>query len=781
MAEYPRTSPQFFPNTGLILAFLMIIALDPRGAPCHADPPDEPVESVEITGLTSFEPGQILDRLRTREGKTYDSSDIREDLDYLSGTMETASVETHLGAQGWTVHFNVREYPRYRKFQAIGNQRLKDERIEGLLRDVKKGDVLDEKLRLRLTRSIRNEYKSIGMPQALVKSNVISTQDGENGSVHADLQFIIDEGQQVLCRDVIIKGNSAFTKIRLRTHMNTKGSWGFVKNFYDDFTFEEDLDSIRAFYHQFGYFDAEVERGMFEEETAAGKMVISPVIEIKEGSRYRFGEFQIVGARLFSRAELHKSFNPLLDKPFDGRRFREAAIALEHLYYGHGLLTTEFNTRYEFDPELKQMKMTIEITEHERIHVGKIILKRPRYKEDEDPSWFAGFYEKLSPQIRDETIKREILLKPGDVYNKQMERQSIRRLAGMHVFRPKGIKAYNSPTRETGVHDMAVEIEDEVTGRFGGGIGYNDLFGGYLYLRLSEKNLGGHGDQFKLETRIGTENSSAEISHLNRHLGDSNRSLLTRLYYHHQNRPGYDADISGLAAQLKVPLERDWSMYLSSRMEKVNMDEESGVDADVDLNEDYWVTTGAIRFTEDNRTPIGARAREGYLQDFDMEAGWAGAIYVRFGAKRDQYWPVSDQLTYRMQAKLDLIPFSRNLLPVEERIFMGGSQDLRGFRYRHAGYVDRFEDDVPIGGSTKILIRNELIRPLFGPVEGVLFLDAGALGASPTNFGQVRASTGAGLRFDFQHAQIGLDLAVPFLKDKDDETRFFHFSLKSQF
>ena len=112
---------------------------------------------------------------------------------------------------------------------------------------------------------------------------------------------------------------------------------------------------------------------------------------------------------------------------------------------------------------------------------------------------------------------------------------------------------------------------------------------------------------------------------------------------------------------------------------------------------------------------------------------------------------------------------------------MGGSQDLRGFGYRQAGYFDHDDRDLPTGGSTKILLRNELMRPLFGPVAGILFLDAGVLGEDPGNFGQVRASTGAGLRFDFQHARVGLDLALPFLKESDDETRLFHFSLKSRF
>ena len=748
---------------------------------CQDEILDEPVESVQINGLTSLEHHHVISRLRTRAGETYHSSNIRMDLDYLSGIMEMASVETNRGTQGWRVNFNVREYPRYRQFQVIGNDRLKNERIEHLLEDVKEGDVLDEKLRRALIRSIRNEYKLIGMPQARVKANVITQQNGENEALHADLQFIIDEGQQVLCKDVIINGNDAFTKIRLRTHLETNGSWGFARNYYDDLTFEEDLGRLRTFYHQFGYFDAKVKRGTFEKEIAGDRTVVSPVIEINEGQRYHFGEIQILGGRLFSRAELHQPFKHLLGKPFDGKRFRRAAIDLENLYYDHGLLTTEFNTRHEFDPELEQMRMTIDIMEHERIHVGQIILKRPRYRDDEAPGWFTRFYENLSPQVHDDAIRREILLAPGDIYNKQLEQRSLRRLSGMQVFRPSSLDVSNSPTSDPGVHDMVISIEDEPTGQFGGGVGYDDLFGGYIYIRLSEKNLGGHGDRFRVEARVGTYNSSAEISYLDRHIGESNKSLLTRMYYHHRNRPGYDAHVGGLAARLKVPLQRDWSVYLSSRMEYIRLDEEQDIHARENLDLDYWVTTGAIRISKDTRTPIGSWPRRGSLKDFELEAGWAGAPYARFGARRDQYWPVTDQLTYRMQARLDLIPYSSRILPIEERIFMGGSQDLRGFGYRQAGYFDHDDRDLPTGGSTKILLRNELMRPLFGPVAGILFLDAGVLGENPGNFGQVRASTGAGLRFDLQHARVGLDLALPFLKESDDEARLFHFSLKSRF
>jgi outer membrane protein assembly factor BamA len=112
---------------------------------------------------------------------------------------------------------------------------------------------------------------------------------------------------------------------------------------------------------------------------------------------------------------------------------------------------------------------------------------------------------------------------------------------------------------------------------------------------------------------------------------------------------------------------------------------------------------------------------------------------------------------------------------------MGGANDLRGFKYRGAGYYDAKNGDVPIGGATKVLAKNELLYPLFDPVTGVLFVDAGDMGSNPGSWQSPRLSTGMGVRFDMKKVQVGLDAVLPVVKETQDEARYFHFSIQTKF
>ena len=746
------------------------------------------MDKVEIQGLIGQRPAQILPRLKVQAGKPYSSIDARADLKELSRTMRTASISTVPGETGGvTVIYNVTEFPRFRKLQVIGNQAVKTERIETLAR-LKPGDVLDQNVLRSLRQALREEYRVRGMPQAkidLKMSEVPENPEAERKIPQADLQIVITEGTPVVCKDVIIRGNQAFSAMRLRFQMETTGSkaWGLIKNYYDDQMFEDDLAKLRDFYAAHGYFDASVGRGLFEQQP--GKVAsVSPVIQISEGQRYTFGHATVQGARLFSKADVAEPFKPLEGQAFDGKKFVGALDKLRALYQDHGLLTTEIEPKYEYDTQHKVLNMTIQVGEKGRIYVGKIRLVRPAYDLSDEKGWFRGWYNRFSPPVKEETVLREVLLKPGDIYNKRLERDSIRHLAQLGVFNtsPDKLKAEPQATDENSVFDMVITAEETNTGAISGGVGYGDFTGPFVFASFSERNVGGVANAFSVQGMLGTRDSSVIVSYLNRHLHDSDNSLLTRLYLQNQWVPGYRATTFGGTTELGVPLNSEWTAYLRPRLEAVRLHpwHEEDKETAEDLNRSYAVATGRIRVMQDTRYPLN-QYREGYMQNLSVEAGYAGGELLRVEAERDQYIPLTQSLTYRMLAFGGIMPYNRDTVPIHERYFMGGDTDMRGFKFRGAGYFDAKDKDVPIGGAAKLLVKNELLYPIYDPVSGVAFVDIGTLAKSPVIWQGPRISAGLGLRFDMKQFKVALDFAAPIIKQSDDQTRFFHFSLQSQF
>ncbi|OPZ09382.1 MAG: Outer membrane protein assembly factor BamA precursor [candidate division BRC1 bacterium ADurb.BinA292] len=787
MSEFRRASarrrcPPRLPFRALLFGWTLAIM---TAAAALAQGEGARVDAVRIDGLAGYRPEQILPRLQTQPGQVYDPVEMREDIEELGKIFRTVNVQTETTpGGGLDVVFTVSEFPRFRELQVVGNQKLKTERIERLV-GMERGSLLDAATLDRIRRALRNEYKALGMPQARVTLNLIdqpAEQTGDGAPIpQADLQIVLDEGRQVLVDDVLIEGNDAFSDFRLKGMLQTKGSVLIVKNYYDEETFAEDLDRLRDFYAAHGYFDAVVQRGMFVERTGGKIPVVSPVIQVNEGVRYTFGDARVRGARLFSHAEVAAPFEPLKGELFDARRFAKALDELSALYYNHGLLTTEITPEYQYDTENQVLNMVIDVDEKSRIYVGRVRVERPPLAEDEEPSWFRGWYDRMAPPVKNSVILREVLLEPGEVYNKRLERETVRRLSRWGIF--ENVNARNEATAEPGVHDLVLSLRESTTGSISGGVGFGDAAGAFVYAAFNERNVGGRADVFGFNGRLGTRESELSITYLDRHFKETRDSMAYRLFYESMGRPGYRANVAGFHTEWAHPLEAsDWTMYVRGRLEGVDLNErEHDDDLEDELDRSYAVLTGRLKFIEDTREPVGERPREGYIQAAGAEIGYAGGPLVKLEAERDQYRPVRERMTWRLAMMAGLMPFSADLVPIHERYFLGGNTDMRGFAYRGAGYFDGDDDDIPVGGGAKILVKNELHYPIVDPISGLLFVDVGTLGDSPVSWQVPRVSLGTGLRFDMRNVQVGLDLAAPIVSHGDDETRFFHFSLQSAF
>jgi outer membrane protein insertion porin family len=761
----------------------LFLALAWLGTPIvgRAQAPGEPIAAVRVEGLSSARAKSVAKDLKTQPGQPYSPMSVREDVQSLSEQMRTVTVSAEpTGAHRVLVRFRVAPYPRLRRLDIVGNRLLKTDRIVTLLAMEPGKTILDSHQLESAKRALDREYDALGVPQTRVRLSLIDLSDGD-----ADLQILLDEGKPLVCRGLIFHGNRAFSATRLKSHLKTAGSLWLIKNYYDDATMDEDLGTLRDFYAAHGYFDARVRRGAFLYDGQGAQAAVSPVVEIDEGTRYVLGSVVARGARLYSQVEIVEPFERLRGKPFDGEAFAEALKRVRALYFDHGLLNTEIKTDQEYDAVRHELNLVLSIAESDRVYVGKILLKRPKYKDDGKINRLQAWHDRKAPPVKDEVVMREILLAPGDVYNRRLEQDSLRRLEKLNVFKQDKLKVTDRPTEDPNVHDMVIEAQDAETGNLMVGIGFGDEYGLYAYASATESNVGGRADVFSTGAIVGVKTSSIEVKYLNRHLGQTRDSLASRAFVQRQYYTGYHATTVGLHEEWSHRFHDDWTRSLRARFEYVQLGHNHDTDETAeDLDRSYGVATLRLKFEQDTRRPIGggsSSTREGYLQAFSVEAGYAGASMLNFQASRDQYTPLTTHLTWRFYGMAGIMPFDADRVPIQERYFMGGANDLRGFKYRGAGYYDSKNDDVPIGGATKLLAKNELLYPLFDPVTGVFFVDAGDMGDSPDSWQSPRVSTGLGVRFDMKKVQVGLDAVLPVVKESQDKTRFFDFSIQTQF
>jgi outer membrane protein assembly factor BamA len=123
--------------------------------------------------------------------------------------------------------------------------------------------------------------------------------------------------------------------------------------------------------------------------------------------------------------------------------------------------------------------------------------------------------------------------------------------------------------------------------------------------------------------------------------------------------------------------------------------------------------------------------------------------------------------------------------PPFEKFYGGGTGEygIRGFDYRGVstrGLQTNVPNPVrkdPVGSDWIFLANSEITVPLVGQnIEALFFMDSGTI-----DTGRYRASVGAGIQIMIPQllgpVPMRFELATPFMRDDEDETRIFSFSM----
>ena len=120
-------------------------------------------------------------------------------------------------------------------------------------------------------------------------------------------------------------------------------------------------------------------------------------------------------------------------------------------------------------------------------------------------------------------------------------------------------------------------------------------------------------------------------------------------------------------------------------------------------------------------------------------------------------------------------------VPIFERLYLGGSNNLRGFPFREVGPKDEFGE--PLGGNTMARTTVELTFPIIEKARGAIFYDTGFVNGSAWSFGfnHIASDVGVGLRLDLPVGPIRIDYGYPIQRDGYNGGGKFNFSVGYQF
>ena len=158
---------------------------------------------------------------------------------------------------------------------------------------------------------------------------------------------------------------------------------------------------------------------------------------------------------------------------------------------------------------------------------------------------------------------------------------------------------------------------------------------------------------------------------------------------------------------------------------------------------------------------------------------------VSLSLSGQKYWKMPFDTIFSVQGEVASVDTTGDgdSVPIFERQFLGGANNLRGFEYRNVGPKD--ENGEPIGGNTLGWITAELTFPIVAKIRGAVFADAGFVNPDSWDYSSsdYNADIGLGVRVNLPLVgPVKIDYGIPITTDEfNDDGGQFQFSVDYKF
>lgn len=751
------------------------------------------VTAIEINGNKSISSNVIISKMKTRIGSAYQENIASDDLKrlYLLGFFSDIKIDTQDYKSGIKVIVTVSERPIIDKISFAGINRItmKDEKLKEQLKS-RETQYLDYPALAEDVRVLKKMYERIGFSQADIAYKV----DLDAKANKAKVEFNVIEGRKVQIKDIIIRGNKAFSSGRILKLLKTKHAWFFNAGVLKDEVFKEDIERVKSFYQREGFTDVTVDYEISPDAKKAHLLYIT--ISVVEGKKYLVGSVIIQGNKEIGEKEILSRLNNCIPgKVFSQEAMKNDIASVQGLYFDRGYISAVVQESTIANPDTNRVDITYGITENHVAYVDKIKIRG-------------------NIKTRDVVIRRELRIHPGEKFDGEKLRRSKERLQNLGFF--EEVSYDTEETKLTDKKNLLVDVKETKTGAFSFGGGYStvDQFVGFV--EIEQKNFDwrnwpyftGAGQNLKLRASVGNLSNGYELSFTEPWMFDYPVSFGFDVYRREHKRDtdvgyGYDEKVTG--GDLR--LGKEISEYLRSdiiyRLDEINISNISDT-ASADLTSEKGknvISSISPSLTYDSRDNVfDARRGNLFTASFDFAGGLISGDknYTKFFARASHYFPMPRGAVLELRGRLGLAePYgSTEKIPIYERFFAGGAYTIRGYDERKVGPVDPGSSHDPLGGASMAVGNIEYTYPLFSFLKAAAFYDVGNVwekmadifsskdANGVANTGGFKSGVGLGLRIKTPIGPIMLDYGIPMDKEpgeSDKKSGQFHFSASHGF
>jgi len=749
-----------------------------------------------VNAFTSFEVGeQVPDRETILSSIAVDVNRMRksERYSYVNARMDVES-------DGVVLVYTVVSKKRLRRIEINGGK--KSGRKIRKKSELEIGQFADDSTFEIAAAKIKEAYRDYWYPD--VKVDWKSKVNDELGTV--DVTFAIDAGPKVKIKKIVFEGENnikdqnwyqkigsalvpSFLKKEDENEMPAKVLRGQMQQKqkkwhsivtgagkYKEEVVDADVFALKSFYMNNGYLDVEIGDPVID-DSKPKKSRLS--LRIDEGKRYRIGAVTLTGVESFPEDQVRRGVRLRRGQIASYENIEAGREVIRAFYGNRGYVTTSVRSVYGADAEAGVVDIEYALIEGVIGYINDVNI--------------TG-----NERTLDKVIRRELVIYPGEKYNRSRVKTSENRLRNLNYF--DFVTVSPDQTEESDKYDLDITVKEKATGQFTAGIGFSSVDDLVGYVELSQGNFNwktwppiGGGQKFKIRATLGTQRNDLDIQFVEPWFLNRPLSLGVDIF-HHEARyfsDSYDQQNDGFRISLGKPLSRFTRGRLSYTLEQFDVFDVSPFASQAIRDEEGTRLKSGLDYTWsfDTRDRFfnPTRGNKTSLTPFFAGGPLGGETDIcGLRARTTHHWPLIGNMILNAKAQAESLEAYGDSkdnagtygegVPIFDRLFLGGSYNLRGFEFRDVGPTDPATGDT-VGGNSSALASVELTYPLWNKIRGALFYDWGFVNVDSWDFdtSMYHDDWGIGLRLDLPGFPLQLDYAWPMNYDErylSDKGRF---------
>ncbi len=378
------------------------------------------------------------------------------------------------GDQAW-ITIKLRTQPRISLVNYYGVKKSERDDLQERLQ-FHKGNQITQNIIDRAEAIIKKYYSDKGFGNATVKINLREDLAAKNEMI---VDINVNKNEKVKVHKIYIDGNevmsdNALQRVMKKTNEKNKLVNLFRQKKFVEQDYRDDLKRIIDKYNEKGYRDAKI---IADSVVPYDEKTVDVYITLEEGKKYYINDITWVGNTVYHTSILDEVLGiksgDVYNQKLLNQRITEDDDAVANLYMNRGYL---FYNLVPIERNIKGDSIDLEmrIVEGPQARINKVIINGN-----------DRLYEKV--------IRRELRVKPGELFNKDDLMRSAREIAQTGHFNPENMDIRPEPNEENGTVDIIFGLESKANDQieFSLGWGQTGVIGklALKFTNFSIKNL----------------------------------------------------------------------------------------------------------------------------------------------------------------------------------------------------------------------------------------------------------------------------------------------------